>query len=121
MGKRGPAGYKADWTAIDKMCAIHCTGEEIAAILAIDYDTLSAACKRDHKKKLSDYISEKQCTGKMSLRRKQYTTAMDGNPTMLVWLGKNWLNQTDKLPEDKTNEVDALIKAFAALSGKLPV
>jgi hypothetical protein len=21
---------------------------------------------------------------------------MDGNPTMLIWLGKNWLGQTDK-------------------------
>jgi len=33
----------------------------------------------------------------MSLRRIQYSTAMEGNATMLVWLGKNWLGQTDKL------------------------
>jgi hypothetical protein len=33
----------------------------------------------------------------MSLRRKQYSTAMEGNATMLVWLGKNWLSQTDKM------------------------
>ena len=33
----------------------------------------------------------------MSLRRKQYSTAMEGNATMLVWLGKNWLSQSDKL------------------------
>jgi len=32
----------------------------------------------------------------MSLRRRQYTTAMDGNTAMLIWLGKNWLGQTDQ-------------------------
>jgi hypothetical protein len=67
----------------------------MAGVLGIDYDTLSSACKRDHKVKFSDWIKKKSMSGKMSLRRKQYTTAMDGNPTMLVWLGKNWLGQSD--------------------------
>ena len=34
---------------------------------------------------------------KASLRRKQYELAMAGNPTMLVWLGKNLLGQIDRL------------------------
>ena len=104
MGKRGPKAYQADWKKIDNMCAIKCTGEEITSILGVDYDTLSAACERDHKVKLSEYIEQKSAGGKMSLRRRQYTTAMDGNPTMLIWLGKNWLGQKDKSDE----EIEAL-------------
>jgi len=86
-----------DWEKVDNMCAIQCTGEEIAGVLDIDYDTLQRACKREKNLLFSDYIGQKKSGGKMSLRRKQYSTAMAGNATMLVWLGKNWLGQTDKL------------------------
>lgn len=89
-----------NWEQVDKMCAIHCTGEEQAAILGIDYDTLNSACKREKGKPFSDHFKEKASGGKMSLRRRQYTTAMDGNPTMLIWLGKNWLGQKDKSDEE---------------------
>ena len=89
-----------DWQKVDQMCAMHCTGEEQAAILNVDYDTLNAACKRDHECGFSEYFKQKSSNGKMSLRRKQYTTAMNGNTTMLVWLGKNWLGQKDT-PEEQ--------------------
>ena len=32
----------------------------------------------------------------MSLRRKQFETALAGNVTMMVWLGKQYLGQKDK-------------------------
>lgn len=85
-----------DWPKVDNMAAIQCTGEEIAGVLGISYDTLQRASKRELGVPFADYIAQKRSGGKMSLRRKQYSTAMEGNPTMLVWLGKNWLNQTDK-------------------------
>ena len=31
-----------------------------------------------------------------SLRRRQYDRAMDGSDTMLIWLGKQYLEQSDK-------------------------
>ena len=37
-----------------------------------------------------------QGEGKASLRRAQWKAAQDGNPTMLVWLGKQMLGQRDK-------------------------
>lgn len=87
---------KIDWEQVDSMCAIHCTGEEQAGVLGVDYDTLNSACKRDNGLGFSDYFAQKSSSGKMSLRRRQYTLAMEGNATMMVWLGKNWLGQTDK-------------------------
>jgi hypothetical protein len=97
-----------DWKTVDSMCAIHCTGEEQAAILGIDYDTLERACKREQKRSFADYIKEKGANGKMSLRRQQYTTAMSGNPTMLIWLGKNWLGQTDQ-PDNQVQAAAPII------------
>lgn len=85
-----------DWDQVEKMCAIQCTGEEIAGVLGISYDTLERGCRREHRMSYADYSTQKRQDGRASLRRKQYTVAMEGNPTMLVWLGKNWLNQTDK-------------------------
>ena len=121
MGKRGPKLTQVDWKMLTKMAAIQCTGEEMASLLDIDYDTLQRACKRDHGIKFADWIGQKRLGGRSSLRKLQYNSAQGGNITMQIWLGKNWLGQTDKLPDDHNDEVDALIKAFAALSGKVPV
>jgi len=85
-----------DWHQVDTMCEIHCTGEEQAAVLGVDYDTLNTACKREHGVGFSDYFKQKSAAGKMSLRRRQYTKAMDGDNTQLIWLGKNWLGQMDQ-------------------------
>lgn len=40
--------------------------------------------------------------GHVSLRRKQYQTAIEGNITMLIWLGKQRLGQTD-IPQTVIN------------------
>jgi len=93
----GRPHFNIDWDKVDKLCAIQCTGEEIAGVLGCDYDTLSGAIWREKELSFSEYFAQKASHGKMSLRRTQYTAAMDGNPTMLVWLGKNWLGQTDKM------------------------
>ena len=106
--KRGPKPKVIDYTKLDAMCAIHCTGEECAAILGMDYDTLNAVLKRDGHGKFSDYFRIKGSNGKMSLRRKQYDQAMSGNATMLIWLGKQWLGQTDK--HEEVGEDSGVIK-----------
>jgi len=107
MGKRGAKPYTANWKQIDSMCLIQCTGEEIASVLGVDYDTVSDACKRDHKMKFSEYIKKKALGGRASLRRSQWKLAVDGgNATMLIWLGKNVLGQKDK----SDAEIDAMNK-----------
>tara|TARA_B100001057_G_scaffold47664_1_gene42473 strand:- start:265 stop:618 length:354 start_codon:yes stop_codon:yes gene_type:complete len=97
-----------DWSQVDKMCEIHCTGEEQASILGVDYDTLNSACKREKGQNFSDYFRKKASGGKMSLRRRQYTSAMDGNTTMMVWLGKNWLGQSD-MPEPEPQDLPPIV------------
>ena len=69
---------------------IQCTQEEIAGFLDLSVDTL----QRD--KKFCGIYETKKKTGKMSLRRKQYELAMSGDKTLLIWLGKQYLEQSDK-------------------------
>jgi len=94
--KGGRPKYEIDYKTLDSLCGILCTGEEIASILNIDYDTLNAALKRDKHGGFSEYYKKKSSNGKASLRRRQFKAALDGNPTMLVWLGKQYLDQSDK-------------------------
>tara|TARA_R110002096_G_scaffold310654_1_gene505184 strand:+ start:1616 stop:1996 length:381 start_codon:yes stop_codon:yes gene_type:complete len=98
--KGGRPKKPIDYTKLDAMCAIHCTGEECAAILGVSYEHLNNQLKRDGNGGFLDYFKVKGSNGKMSLRRKQYDQAMSGNATMLIWLGKQWLNQSDKMEQD---------------------
>ena len=104
--------HQLDYKKLDAMCAIHCTGEECAAILGISYDTLNRALKRDGNKGFADYFKQKGASGKMSLRRKQYDHAMGGNSTMLIWLGKQWLGQSDKVDQSDVEEAQPLTINF---------
>ena len=85
-----------DFNLVDKLLMIQCTGEEIAACLNIDYDTLEARVKQLFKMSFSDYSVLKRAGGKASLRRMQWKKAESGDSTMLIFLGKNYLNQSDK-------------------------
>lgn len=96
--KMGRPKIVIDFDKVANMCAIQCTGEEIAAVLGINYDTLVARIKEEYGLTFSEYYKTKSAVGKMSLRRKQYEVATKGkgNTTMLIWLGKQHLGQADK-------------------------
>ena len=92
-----------DFDMVKKLCAIQCTGQEIADVLDVSYDTLERRVKEVYRISFADYIKKHSANGKMSLRRKQHEVAMNGNTTMLVWLGKHYLGQTDKQIVDNTS------------------
>ena len=108
IDKGGRPTKEIDYTKLDAMCAIQCTGEECSAILGMDYDTLNNRLKKDGNGGFSEYFKLKGANGKMSLRRKQFEQASSGNSTMLIWLGKQWLGQAEKsenITKDVTHEV----------------
>ena len=103
MAKRGPKIKEVDWRLVDNLLRIQCTGEEIAGAIGVSYDTLERRCKDDNDCKFADYSDEKRAAGRASLRREQWKVAHSGNPTMLVWLGKQMLGQRDKVESDFTS------------------
>lgn len=100
----GRPRIELDWDQIEKMAQICCTQKEICNILGVSEDTMLRHCQEKFGITFAEYLDQKASTGKMSLRRKQFTTAMAGNVTMLIWLGKQHLGQKDKIDQDVTTQ-----------------
>jgi hypothetical protein len=122
VNKGGRPRTTQEYDTNDRLCAIQCTGEEIASVLGIDYDTLNSNIKHDKKLSFSEYFIKKSGGGKASLRRRQFELAANGNTTMLVWLGKQYLGQTDKtdiqIDEDRVDKLDVLLGQFHDTNSK---
>ena len=85
-----------DYAQLEELCNIQCTGEECAAVLKLHYETLNARLKADGHGGFVDYSKRHSGDGKASLRRLQWQSAKNGNVTMQIWMGKQYLGQTDK-------------------------
>lgn len=82
---------------IATLAGLMCTDEEIAAMMSdkhvsISVDTLT---NENNKATFTECKEKGQATGKASLRRHQFKLA-ESNASMAIFLGKNWLGQTDK-------------------------
>lgn len=65
-----------------------CTLEEIARLMDCGKDVLI--------ERYSDCMNRGRANLASSLKRKQVQIALEGNTTMLIWLGKQYLGQSDK-------------------------
>lgn len=98
---------------IEGLARIQCTQREAAAVLRVHPDTFGDFL-RSHEKARQAWEDGLQ-SGKASLRRNQWKMS-ESNPTMAIWLGKQWLDQTDK--SDTTTTLDATDN-FASLLTKV--
>lgn len=94
-----------DWKKVDSYLKAQCDGAAIAGILGIAPLTLYRACEREHKVNFNAYAQQKKAEGKELLRAKQFQTAMDGDKTLLIWLGKQYLGQKDKQEVEQSTTV----------------
>lgn len=72
---------------VELMASIGCTDREIAEYFGINDDTL--------RYNLKDFLINGRQQLKNSLRRAQLRVALDGNATLLIWLGKQILGQAE--------------------------
>ena len=77
-----------DGEKVKQLAQLGLSNAEISAVLDVSADTI----ERRFRKTLDWGRNRRNA----SLRRKQYEIAMSGNPTMLIWLGKQFLGQSDK-------------------------
>ena len=96
-----------DFSELRKLCQLQATEVEICDWFDIDSNTLVARIKEKYGHTFSEYYKKNSAKGKMSLRRKQIQVALGreaegDNPgekpsvAMLIFLGKNYLDQSDK-------------------------
>jgi hypothetical protein len=92
VNKVGRPLKEIDSELVKKLAGIHCTKKEIASIVGCHIDTL-------YTERFTEVLQKGQDEGKMSLKRKMFEVAMQGNCTMLIWLSKQHLGMVDKQPE----------------------
>lgn len=91
-----PAQDRINKKEFESLCGLMCTEVEIAEFFDVDEDTLNTWCKRTYGGTFSETFKKKCSPGKITLRRYQLQQAKN-NSTMAIWLGKQWLGQTDKI------------------------
>lgn len=96
VNKGGRPRIEIDMKQLTAACQIQCTAEECAALFDCSVDTLDNRLKEQGWAGFSEFYKRHSENGRASLRRMQWKTAQDGNPTMQIWLGKQMLNQRDK-------------------------
>lgn len=105
--KSGRPKTEIDWEEFDFLCGIQCTLNEIACRFHCDEKTIERAVLREKGIDFVDYFGKKRGVGKLALRRKQLQLAMMGDRTLLIFLGKNYLDQSDmtKVKLDHTGSI----------------
>ena len=97
MAQIKKTSYKLDVDIIGKLANIMCSYEEIAMVMNTSVDNL--------KKRYKDIIEKGRAEGKKSLRRAQYEKAVhDKDVRMLIFLGKNYLDQKDTPTDAESQE-----------------
>lgn len=102
-GKPGPDPLQVDPAKMEALGRINCTHEEIAAVLGMSARTFRE--RLEENPELRHILEKARDEGKASLRRVQWKAALSGDRTMMIWLGKNTLGQSDKMTQSGTQEI----------------
>src|SRR5215472_1243756 len=115
--KRGRPKKFVDLELVEKLAHIQCTYGEIASTLGVSVDTLQ------RNKDFAVVYKRGAEGGRKSLRRMQFESANKGNVVMQIWLGKQYLGQSDQgtlevrrgpsLRELSTQELSDMLDGYA--------
>lgn len=107
-----------DFNILQNLCGIQATLVECAAVLEVSEDTVERRVFETYGITFKEYWEKNSAFGRASLRRAQFKRAMAGDKTMLVWLGKQYLQQTEKtaidldMPDLKNRKFNLNFKSF---------
>lgn len=99
---------------VEDLAEMQCTAKEIASVLGVHEDTIRTRFSAPYKRGRE--------TGKSSIRRVQWEIAKTitgpGAATMAIWLGKQYLGQTDKIPDFARLSDDELLRLAAGAEAR---
>ena len=85
-----------DWSKLDAILQYGACLSDCADIMGVSEDTVLRRIKKEFDSDFATYRIKKMSKMRIGLSRKQIEVAMSGNVTMLIWLGKQYLGQSDK-------------------------
>ncbi len=110
--KLGAPEKEFNWKLLDSVLQFGARLIDCSDMLELSDDTIQRRIKKEHDCTFSEYRNRKMSKMRMKLLQKQYDVAMKGNVSMLIWLGKNHLGQSDKIDENikSTHKVELAYK-----------
>jgi hypothetical protein len=111
----GRKPIELDLKELEFLSGLHCSNVDLAEHFAVDEKTIR------NKLKVEPYRSvwlRARAEGRIVVRQMQLKAAQAGNPAMLIWLGKNLLDQTDVSRVDVRRlheNINELIDCFLAV------
>ena len=102
--KTGRPKIQIDFNNVKKLCALQCTAQEIADFNDCSVDTLDRRLREEYKLGFADFFKKHNSGGKISLRRNQFKLS-EKNATMAIWLGKQYLGQSDTPANVERNQI----------------
>ncbi|MBK8946428.1 MAG: hypothetical protein IPM32_14325 [Ignavibacteriae bacterium] len=90
---------------VEEYIRIGLSGREIAKLVGVDEKTIRNKFSALLQKREHENILEFQ-KKKLKIADKQYERAMEGSDIMLIWLGKNWLKQSDKMEQNGRRKLE---------------
>lgn len=114
--KVGRPPKEFDQKNFESLCQIQCTEEEICQFFSCSEKTLNKWCREKYGANFSQVFREKRGVGKISLRRAQYQAAINGNASLLIWLGKQYLGQSESAGTEEKKEIEDLTPVSAMLN-----
>lgn len=96
-----------DWEKVDYMFVCGANITQTAAAIGVCKDTLYRRCKEDRNQTLQSIYEEKREKGNNLIHIAQYEKAIkEKNPTMLIWLGKQRLQQKEQLDQSIAKDIE---------------
>ena len=83
---------KIDLAELEKLCAMQCTDEEIAAFFCVSTRTIE---RRRKVQRFNDVMEQARSKGRVSVRRNLFRLAAGGNVAAAIFLAKNLLGYRD--------------------------
>ena len=89
---KGRPTHDIDPETVLKLARLGCSTTDIGRWFGVNESTIRTA--------FGELISKAKVETRSHIRRAQINLALSGNPTMLIWLGKQMLNQGENGPTD---------------------
>ena len=105
-----------DWNRVDELILKGCLGTEIAPRFDMHAVTFYNRVELEKGVTFTEYCIQKRPEGEGMLREAQFDKAMKGDTSMLIWMGKQRLNQRETTTIDVPPET---VKSFQGLMEQL--
>ncbi len=109
-----------DFDQIDRLLEAGCLGTEVAAACGCHPETLYDRVAKEYGMPYTDYAYKMRAKGDSCLRSAQHEKAMTKDNTMLIWLGKQRLDQREPDSRSQTSlsieQLDSIKQLFEQVS-----